>query len=90
MVILDVADEGDLPRRQVDFLPLLLVVNRPSSSKCTPHRIPLILVMRLDVLVDRIQRLRTHDLLAIQVVPDVIILVVPLHGNVADGVSRLL
>ena len=52
--------------------------------------LPLILVVGVDVLVDRIQRFRTHDLLAIQVVTDVIILIVPLYRNVADRISRFL
>ena len=89
-MVLDVLYYGDLTRSQLDLLTLLLVVYRPAMSWRGEEGVPLILVVGVDVLVDRIQRFRTHDLLAIQVVTNVIVFIVPLYRNVTDRISRFL
>ena len=46
--------------------------------------------MGVNVLVDRVQRLRTHNFLAVQVVSNVVVFVIPLDWNVADGITGFL
>ena len=46
--------------------------------------------MGFDVLVDIILLLRAHNLLSVQVVADVVVLVVPFHGDVTNRIARLL
>ena len=89
-MVLDVLYYGDLTRSQLDLLALLFVVDRPTKSWGGKEGVPLILVVSMDVLVDRVQRFRAHDLLAIQVVSNVIVFIVPLYRNVTDRVSRFL
>lgn len=54
------------------------------------QRVPFILVVGFDVLVDIILFLRAHNLLSVQVVADVVVLVVPFHGDVTNRIARLL
>ena len=90
-VVLDVLDDLDLTRRQTNLLSLLLIVDGPpAQSVGVPLSSPFILVVRFDVLVDRVLSLRTHDLFAVQVVSDVVVLVVPFHRDVTNGIARLL